>query len=231
MSLEVTYKGSQIAQLTQDGSLTLNTAGKYCEGDIGLTYTGDGGEPSLPPGYTRLKYIEGTGTQYLILPYSPNIKTRVRIRSFRTSSQSYSSCQFGTSNPTCQASGIYIAFGNVADRTGRFNPDYDVPEYTFDKDYIKDEEGNILVNIGATSISTAKNAVFGVVCRINCDTLQVDRIEKSRLYKFEISEDDEVMILLYPALRDSDNEVGAYDVVNDVFYTNAGTGAFVGGLL
>lgn len=231
MSLEVTYKGSQIAQLTQDGSLTLNTAGKYCEGDIGLTYTGDGGEPSLPPGYTRLKYIEGTGTQYLILPYSLNIKTRVRIRSFRTSSQNYSSSQFGTINPPLQISGSYIGFGDATDRSGRFNPDYDTPEYTLDKDYIKDEEGNILVNIGATSISTAQNAVFGVVCRINCDTLHVDRIEKSRLYKFEISEDDEVMILLYPALRDSDNEVGAYDVVNDVFYTNAGTGAFVGGLL
>lgn len=42
MSLEVNYKGQQIAQLTEDGSLTLNTAGKYCEGDIGLAYFNEG---------------------------------------------------------------------------------------------------------------------------------------------------------------------------------------------
>lgn len=43
MSLEVSYKGQQIAQLTQDGNLTLETAGKYCEGDIELAYSGGGG--------------------------------------------------------------------------------------------------------------------------------------------------------------------------------------------
>lgn len=43
MSLEVTYNGNQIAQLTQDGNLTLETAGKYCEGDIELAYSGGGG--------------------------------------------------------------------------------------------------------------------------------------------------------------------------------------------
>lgn len=43
MGLDVTYKGSQIAQLTEDGNLTLETAGKYCEGDIELAYSGGGG--------------------------------------------------------------------------------------------------------------------------------------------------------------------------------------------
>ena len=42
MGLDVAYKGQQIAQLTEDGNLTLETAGKYCEGDIELTYTGSG---------------------------------------------------------------------------------------------------------------------------------------------------------------------------------------------
>lgn len=40
MGLDVTYKGSQIAQLSEDGNLTLETAGKYCEGNIELAYTG-----------------------------------------------------------------------------------------------------------------------------------------------------------------------------------------------
>lgn len=43
MALDVTYKGTQIAQLTEDGNLTLETAGKYCEDDFELAYTGGGG--------------------------------------------------------------------------------------------------------------------------------------------------------------------------------------------
>lgn len=56
MSLEVEYKGTQIAQLTQDGSLTLDTAGTWCEDDIELTYSG-GGERDYP--------VVGDGKTYL----------------------------------------------------------------------------------------------------------------------------------------------------------------------
>ena len=40
MSLEIIYKNQQIAQLTEDGTLTLETAGKYVEGDIQAVYSG-----------------------------------------------------------------------------------------------------------------------------------------------------------------------------------------------
>ena len=42
----LTYKGSTIAQMDASGSKTLRTAGKYCEGDIGISYvkpSGGGG--------------------------------------------------------------------------------------------------------------------------------------------------------------------------------------------
>ena len=42
----LTYKGSTIAQMDASGSKTLKTAGKYCEGDIGISYvkpSGGGG--------------------------------------------------------------------------------------------------------------------------------------------------------------------------------------------
>ena len=34
----LTYKGSTIAEMSDTGSKTLKTAGKYCEGDIGVSY-------------------------------------------------------------------------------------------------------------------------------------------------------------------------------------------------
>lgn len=35
----VKYKGNTIAEMSGAGSKTLKTSGKYCEGDIGITYT------------------------------------------------------------------------------------------------------------------------------------------------------------------------------------------------
>lgn len=49
MGLDVTYKGQQIAQLAEDGNLTLETAGKYCEGDIELSCHPNVGRYWKPP--------------------------------------------------------------------------------------------------------------------------------------------------------------------------------------
>lgn len=43
MSAKISYKGSVIANITETATKTLNTAGKYCEGDITIENTQDGG--------------------------------------------------------------------------------------------------------------------------------------------------------------------------------------------
>lgn len=45
----------------------------------------------------------------------------------------------------------------------------------------------------------------------------------------EIYESDVLQISLYPCYRKSDNVAGMYDIVNDIFYTSAGTGTFIVG--
>ena len=49
-----------------------------------------------------------------------------------------------------------------------------------------------------------------------------------KLYRVEVESplDDSVHILLKPCYRKSDSVIGMYDVINDVFYTNNGPGAF-----
>lgn len=47
----LTYKGSTIAEMDASGSKTLKTSGKYCEGDIGVSYvkpSGGGSGPEIP---------------------------------------------------------------------------------------------------------------------------------------------------------------------------------------
>ena len=41
--VELSYKGSTIGSLSASGSMTIETAGKYCDADIDLTYTKSGG--------------------------------------------------------------------------------------------------------------------------------------------------------------------------------------------
>lgn len=42
-NLTVSYKGNTIHTASASGSATLNTAGKYMEGNVNLSYTFDGG--------------------------------------------------------------------------------------------------------------------------------------------------------------------------------------------
>lgn len=64
----ITYKGTTIAELSASGSKTLNTSGKYCEGDISITY--DKPEASVVLVRDANGYIilppEGSATTYYI---------------------------------------------------------------------------------------------------------------------------------------------------------------------
>lgn len=50
MSVTVKYKGSAIAELTENGTKTLKTSGKYCEADIVVENTKDGGGATITDG-------------------------------------------------------------------------------------------------------------------------------------------------------------------------------------
>ena len=63
MSVSIKYKGSEIAALTATGTKTLNTAGKYCEGDIVVENTesgGGGGSTAVSPKDINFYDYDGT---------------------------------------------------------------------------------------------------------------------------------------------------------------------------
>lgn len=59
MSVNIKYKNNSIATLTDTGTKTLKTSGKYCEGDIVVENVQDGGGGSVEP-FTKI--ISGTIT-------------------------------------------------------------------------------------------------------------------------------------------------------------------------
>jgi hypothetical protein len=58
-----------------------------------------------------------------------------------------------------------------------------------------------------------------------------ERFAHCKVYEYWLYEGDTLVQHMLPAKRNSDSVLGMYDVVNDVFYQNAGTGTFVGGAM
>ncbi len=63
MSVTVKYKGSTIAALTENGTKTLKTSGKYCEADIVVENTKDGGTQVTDGIVVKARSAEGFPTE------------------------------------------------------------------------------------------------------------------------------------------------------------------------
>ena len=64
MSVTVKYKGNSIAALTENGTKTLKTSGKYCEADIVVENTKDGGGATITDGIVvKTRNADGEATE------------------------------------------------------------------------------------------------------------------------------------------------------------------------
>ena len=63
MGVAITYKGNTIASMADSGSKTLKTAGKYCEADIGISYTASAAVPCKS--FTATVAADQTAKTYL----------------------------------------------------------------------------------------------------------------------------------------------------------------------
>ena len=63
MSVTVKYKGSAIAELTENGTKTLKTSGKYCEADIVVENTKDGGTQVTDGIVVKARNADGEATE------------------------------------------------------------------------------------------------------------------------------------------------------------------------
>lgn len=194
-------------------------------------------QPLLPSGYRELEYIGATGTQYI----NPNIsvntgKTEYIIRYSKTyvTSGGYSLIGGGDTNDThwtgnCYHSGMQLRFyvgtsGNVFSYNLTANEIYDL---------------NVIVNANNImySISIADQSRSGSF-NDNLSTFQPWIFTfnrggtklynfRGKLYRLAIIRNDVYERYFIPALRIADNKPGLYDLANNQFYTNAGTGEFL----
>lgn len=108
----------------------------------------------------------------------------------------------------------------------------DVPIYTLSKDEATGRTSPGLpvnsVAINATSLGNVKPATrIGIFGRYDGDT--PERFALMRFFREKIWDGDTLLREFVPAMENATEEVGLYDIVNGVFYRNAGTGVLVGG--
>lgn len=198
----------------------------------------------VPEGYTVLEYIESTRTQYIDTGYIPNPDTTMEAELLMTGTF--------TATPDGQLFGVgeenaaYVMnFGSGAGHANGvfpwFNTTYDSGA-TIEAFEITDEirtNRNVLsVNIGSVewgsvtaTVTTKTTTHTQSLLLFGCKWQGVNNPFKSynmRVFAWKIYDDNNLVRNFIPCTNPS-GEVGLYDLVNGVFYGNAGTGTFVAG--
>lgn len=196
----------------------------------------------LPNGYTQVDYIESSGTQYIdsgILP-SENIGFEIDFTPHNDMNKTTARTIFG-SRTTWRSNGYQLTtytegslngghflFGtnNTASliRHSAYMQKDVRCQISFLNGVFKSANGNE-TNIQGTFSNVNKNIyLFGCIENVNPFELST-----TTLYKLKFYDNGNLVRDFIPCYRNSDNEVGLYDLVNDVFYTNQGTGSFTYG--
>lgn len=185
--------------------------------------------PKIPSGYTELEYIQSSGTQYIDTGFKPNQDARVTcdfeyissveeqtiFMARRTSNQD----QFGLFHNTAGWTfryGANSAANNTIGIMDRILLDINKNVATLN--------GVKLTNSAAT-FNTGTNLMLFV--RNTNGTLNNYAIAK--LYACSIYSDETTMIRNFIPCKNPSGVIGLYDLVNNQFYQNAGTGTFIAG--
>lgn len=185
----------------------------------------------LPDGYTELTYIQSSGTQYIDTGFKPNQDTRIvgdmqfldntsgnpaSLFGYRksTSAQRYEFFQYNSLlySPYNQSAGSTISM-------------------TTNKISIDKNKGTTLVNGSALSTITYANFQCSgnlYLFALNNNGSAANVNGNKRIYSCQIYDNGTLTRNFVPCKNPS-GVVGMYDMVNNVFYQNSGTGTFTAG--
>ena len=192
----------------------------------------------LPSIYKQVEYIENTGTQYIdtgyyLLSNNIDIQTKIYTQNMPTSEQDIISNQDGSSGRFVLGLYNYTVFGYSRDAT---TSDTNVTSTTYsgeatfeiDMNYNSSSHIKTLTVNGNTTTKTQTATIAN-----SNQTLKLFKAGNSnslyfigKMYYFKLYVDNNLIWDLIPCYRVSDNVRGLYDIVNNKFYTNAGTGTF-----
>lgn len=204
-------------------------------------YITDGSEPTsrLPQGYTEVEYVENTSNAYINTDFIPNQDTRI-VAKMQCVTSNTSCCHFGANSwdenngmwltyETGISGTLHIAWLGKTTWTTYGNGDYNIHTYDWNKNVLYKDDVLVGSSTYGTYQCTNKLGIFtnlqNTDDRPNADTVFL----KGRMYYFKVYDDGTLVRDFVPCINPN-NVVGAYDVVNGVFYGSARSGkTFVAG--
>lgn len=170
----------------------------------------------LPVEYQEVEYLKSTGTQYIDTNYTPNQNTKAytKFNSDTLNSGLYSSSNKFTAYINTNGN---WRFGS---KTVRITPSIGVL-YTS----VQDKKGVIINGTDVYNYGTVTDFTSTETLRLMFNSTGF----KGKIYEFKLYDNDILVRNFIPCYRKIDNVPGMYDAVNDVFYTNDGTGVFTVG--
>ena len=208
----------------------------------------------LPSEYRQVEYIEGTGTQWIDTEYIPKNNTIINVDFMSTKQvgETYTTL-FGSQKSTSTAGRGYILFGttnnlqvNIPRNETKYaglNNDGAFTEnginttetfwtqsraiYTLDIPNVQIRVDNNtwdLASYFSEDFVSPENKVY--VFTRNTGGTADSNCSKGRLYGVTIYEDDELVKEYIPCYCIADNMQGMYDLIDNRFYPNKGSGNF-----
>ena len=203
---------------------------------MGLVFFGGGKKDmnvpiSLPFGYTKLAYIQSSGTQYVDTLFNPTQNTQLVLdAAFLGSAGTNVAGVRNNSRDTTNRFGI-ISFGSTS-KFGAFFRDSSIQVVTFDNNrHLYDLSKDGLVFDGAfygganTGSFTCTYSLTLFAWNDGADGINGNLC---KVYSCQIYDNETLVRDFVPCIVDSTGEVGLYDLVGKQFYGNAGTGTFTG---
>ena len=203
-------------------------------GEFTTTVSVTGVKEPIPSEYTRCSYIKNSGTQYIKIPTKNMIAgTDKFIADFEINEDAKNDTMvFGgyTGNGTGRL-GLNWKDGYI-NYNGANNWVYSQSGFELSPNIravaILDTKNGIAQLGESTSEFTPKSYTSSILCIFGYynPTENAQNKISMTLYRFKQYRNDELFTDLVPCLRNSDNVAGLYDLVDGVFYANAGSGTF-----
>ena len=190
----------------------------------------------LPSEYQQVEYIESTGTQYIDTNVNADYKLSVLAE--------FSLTEFGNAfGAIGSASGLgnrhhfnftsnqgirYYYTGTNVNTVQLFSPGEELG--IKHKYFIDIYNSKVQIDDGTLeNIDTRSEFDIGInywLFRRNANSDSLKTYSKIKLYNFKMYKENVLVRNFIPCYRKSDSVIGLYDTINNVFYTNDGTGTF-----
>ncbi len=198
--------------------------------------------PRLPNEYQEVEYIQSTGTQYIDTGVAPTNKTNIKLDiefisgesnkwipliAERTRLTNSYQAMFGIwINSNTKEIALNYADIDTAGLTGTNGNGRHVYSNTENKFYLD----NTLKTLPTSSFTSTLNLYVFALNELNDGSTKIEtRNCTAKLYELKIYDNSILIRDFVPCYRKSDNEIGLYDLANNVFYMNQGTGVFIMG--